>query len=66
MDSGIGSIGKLTDLAGELKGIDLKNITFTTLPVLDNPAEPPGSAATVVVKTAQAEPLLQMIRGTSR
>ncbi|WP_371616167.1 LCP family protein [Streptomyces sp. NBC_00454] len=63
VDSGIGSIGKLTDLAGELKGIDLKNITFTTLPVLDNPAEPPGSAATVVVKTAQAEPLLQMIRG---
>lgn len=61
VDSGIGSIGKLTDLAGELKNIDLKNITFTTLPVLDNPAEKIKS--TVVVNQAQAEPLLQMIRG---
>lgn len=61
VDSGIGSIGKLTDLAGELKNIDLKNITFTTLPVLDNPAEKVKS--TVVVNQAQAEPLLQMIRG---
>ncbi|MFD6891612.1 LCP family protein [Streptomyces sp. NPDC059957] len=61
VDSGIGSIGKLTDLAGELKNIDLKNITFTTLPVLDNPAE--KVKATVVVNQAQAEPLLQMIRG---
>ncbi|MCX5406858.1 LCP family protein [Streptomyces sp. NBC_00335] len=61
VDSGIGSIGKLTDLAGELKNIDLKNITFTTLPVLDNPAE--KVKATVVVNQTQAEPLLQMIRG---
>ncbi|MFF1408327.1 LCP family protein [Streptomyces sp. NPDC058289] len=61
VDSGIGSIGKLTDLAGELKNIDLKNITFTTLPVLDNPAE--KVKATVVVNQGQAEPLLQMIRG---
>ncbi|MCY0927172.1 LCP family protein [Streptomyces sp. H27-H1] len=61
VDSGIGSIGKLTDLASELKSIDLKNITFTTLPVLDNPAE--KVKATVVVNQAQAEPLLQMIRG---
>ncbi|MGW5402206.1 LCP family protein [Streptomyces sp. NPDC003952] len=61
VDSGIGSIGKLTDLAGELKNIDLKNITFTTLPVLDNPAE--KVKATVVVNKAQADPLLQMIRG---
>ncbi|MEV7559301.1 LCP family protein [Streptomyces sp. NPDC089795] len=63
VDSGIGSIGKLTDLAGELKGIDTKNITFTTLPVLDNPAEPEGKKATVVVDHALADPLLQMIRG---
>lgn len=64
VDSGIGSIAKLTDLAGELKNIDLKNITFTTLPVLDNPAEKIKS--TVVVNPSQADPLLQMIRGTSR
>ncbi|MFD9358964.1 LCP family protein [Streptomyces sp. NPDC060031] len=61
VDTGIGSIDKLTDLAGELKDIDLKNITFTTLPVLDNPAE--KVKATVVVNAAQADPLLQMIRG---
>ncbi len=61
VDSGIGSIDKLTDLAGELKDMNLKNITFTTLPVVDNPAE--KVKATVVVSQAQADPLLQMIRG---
>ncbi|MET9609055.1 LCP family protein [Streptomyces sp. NPDC006512] len=63
VDQGLGSIGKLTDLAGELKAIDLKNVTFTTLPVLDNPNEPPNRKATVVVNHAQADPLLEMIRG---
>ncbi|WP_326590078.1 LCP family protein [Streptomyces sp. NBC_01294] len=63
VDSGIGSIAKLTDLAGELKDIDTKNITFTTLPVKDNPAEPEGQKATVVVENSLADPLLQMIRG---
>ncbi|MFD7262052.1 LCP family protein [Streptomyces sp. NPDC059874] len=61
VDQGLGSIGKLTDLAGELKDIDLKNITFTTVPVLDNPAE--KVKATVVINSALADPLLQMIRG---
>ncbi|MCX5586467.1 LCP family protein [Streptomyces erythrochromogenes] len=61
VDQGLGSIDKLTDLAGELKDIDLKNITFTTLPVLDNPAE--KVKATVVVDQRLADPLLQMIRG---
>ncbi|MGR4883469.1 LCP family protein [Streptomyces sp. LARHCF249] len=61
VDQGLGSIDKLTDLAGELKDIDLKNITFTTLPVLDNPAE--KVKATVVVNQSLADPLLQMIRG---
>ncbi|MFD9729450.1 LCP family protein [Streptomyces sp. NPDC059072] len=63
VDQGLGSIKKLTDLAGELKDIDLKNITFTTLPVLDNPNEPPNRKATVVVNRTLADPLLQMIRG---
>ncbi|TDU77870.1 LCP family protein [Streptomyces sp. KS 21] len=63
VDSGIGSIDKLTSLAGELKDIDLKNITFTTLPVLDNPAEPEGKKATVVVDQRVADPLLKMIQG---
>ncbi|WP_260610830.1 LCP family protein, partial [Streptomyces sp. WAC06614] len=61
VDTGIGSIGKLKDLAGELKGINPKNITFTTLPVLDNPAE--RVKATVVLDQGRADPLLQMIRG---
>ncbi|MEU5811282.1 LCP family protein [Streptomyces sp. NPDC047718] len=61
VDSGIGSIEKLTNLAGELKDMNLKNVTFTTLPVLDNPAE--KVKATVVLNNALADPLLQMIRG---
>ncbi|MEV8534428.1 LCP family protein [Streptomyces sp. NPDC051211] len=60
VDSGIGSIAKLTNLAGELKGVNPKNVTFTTLPVDDNPAE--KVKATVVVSKARAEALLQMIR----
>ncbi|MET8294817.1 LCP family protein [Streptomyces sp. NPDC005180] len=63
VDQGLGSIGKLTALAGELKDISPKNVTFTTLPVVDNPAEPVNRKATVVVNSAQADPLLQMIRG---
>ncbi|MEV0414630.1 LCP family protein [Streptomyces sp. NPDC050448] len=63
VDSGIGSIDKLTDLAGELKDMNLKNITFTTLPVLDNPAEPEGKKATVVIEHKSADPLLKMIQG---
>ncbi|MEV6577176.1 LCP family protein [Streptomyces sp. NPDC051582] len=63
VDSGIGSIDKLTDLAGELKDMDLKNITFATLPVLDNPAEPEGQKATVVIEHGSADPLLKMIQG---
>ncbi|MFB6812523.1 LCP family protein [Streptomyces sp. NPDC056387] len=63
VDSGIGSIDKLTNLAGELKDMNLKNITFTTLPVLDNPAEPEGQKATVVIEHGAADPLLKMIQG---
>ncbi|MFC8495115.1 LCP family protein [Streptomyces sp. NPDC057235] len=40
VDKGIGSLAKLQGLAGELSGIDAKNIAFTTLPVIDNPDEP--------------------------
>lgn len=63
VDQGIGGIKQLTSLAGELKNIDLKNITFTTLPVLDNPAEPANRKATVVLNSSVAKPLLEMIRG---
>ncbi|MFJ5552470.1 LCP family protein [Streptomyces sp. NPDC093225] len=60
VDTGIGGIPELTRLAKELKDVNPKNITFTTLPVDDNPAE--RIKATVVVRKSQAEPLLAMIR----
>ncbi|WP_327379988.1 LCP family protein [Streptomyces sp. NBC_01212] len=60
VDSGIGSINKLTSLARELGKIDTKNITFVTMPVKDNPAEP--TPVTVVVEPQKAGPLFAMMR----
>ncbi|MEU0300003.1 LCP family protein [Streptomyces sp. NPDC006175] len=60
VDSGIGSIKKLTSLAQELGRIDTKNITFVTMPVKDNPAEP--TPVTVVVKPQEAEQLFSVLR----
>ncbi|MFG3499467.1 LCP family protein [Streptomyces sp. NPDC047928] len=59
VDSGIGSIKKLTALAEELSKIDMKNITFTTLPVIDNPNEP--TPVTVVPHPTQAPQLFSML-----
>lgn len=60
VDSGIGSVTKLTTLAKELAKVDTKNITFTTVPVIDNPDEP--TPITVVVHPTKAEPLFAMMR----
>lgn len=60
VDSGIGSISKLTSLAKELGRIDTRNITFVTLPVIDNPAEP--TPITVVVEPRKSEQLFAMMR----
>ncbi|GAA2495349.1 LCP family protein [Streptomyces gobitricini] len=60
VDTGIGSIKKLQDLGMELAKVDPKNITFTTLPVVDNPAE--AVKATVVVDEAKARPLFSMLQ----
>ncbi|MFD5876363.1 LCP family protein [Streptomyces sp. NPDC060322] len=60
VDSGIGSIKKLTSLAQELGAIDTKNITFVTMPVKDNPAEP--EPVTVVVEPEKAEQLFATMR----
>ncbi|OKJ99820.1 LytR family transcriptional regulator [Streptomyces sp. CB03234] len=60
VDTGIGSINKLQDLGAELAKVDPKNITFTTLPVIDNPAE--AVKATVVVDEAKAQPLFSMLQ----
>ncbi|MCS0637915.1 LCP family protein [Streptomyces sp. LP05-1] len=60
VDKGIGSIGHLKDLGMEMSKVDPKNITFTTLPVLDNPAE--KVKATVVVDEGRAKPLFSMLQ----
>ncbi|MFJ3712541.1 LCP family protein [Streptomyces sp. NPDC090053] len=60
VDSAIGSIDKLKDLAMDLKKVNPKNVTFTTLPVLDNPAE--KVPVTVVLNSAKADPVFSMMR----
>ncbi|MCB5166321.1 LCP family protein [Streptomyces bambusae] len=60
VDTGIGNLNRLMDLGTELKGVNPKNITFTTLPVKDNPAE--RVRATVVVDEPKAAPLFAMIQ----
>ncbi|MCA6093665.1 LCP family protein [Streptomyces sp. SCA3-4] len=61
VDTGIGSVSKLTALAKELSKVNLKNITFATVPVVDNPAE--GKVhKTVVLDKPKAEPLFAMVR----
>ncbi|MER5771737.1 LCP family protein [Streptomyces sp. NPDC001985] len=56
VDTGIGSIKKLQDLGLELAKVNPKNITFATVPVLDN------DGATVVLDEAKARPLFSMIQ----
>lgn len=60
VDSQLDSIGKLKDLGLELGKLDVKNLTFTTIPVLDNPAE--KVKATVVLNQSTAPTVFQMIK----
>ncbi|MFB7287586.1 LCP family protein [Actinacidiphila glaucinigra] len=61
VDTGIGGVAKLTDLAKDLSRVDPEHITFTTLPVKDNPAE--GTKhATVVVDETKAPALFKAIK----
>ncbi|MFD3355469.1 LCP family protein [Streptomyces fradiae] len=60
VDAGIGSVKKLQELGMEVAKVDPKNITFATVPVLDNPAE--RIKATVVLDEAKAEPLFNIIK----
>ncbi|GHB61100.1 LytR family transcriptional regulator [Streptomyces viridiviolaceus] len=59
VDSKLNSIGKLKDLGLELGKLNTKNLTFTTVPVRDNPAE--TVKATVVLKEAEAAQVFDMI-----
>ncbi|MFK4149572.1 LCP family protein [Streptomyces sp. NPDC004065] len=60
VDSKIDSIGKLKDLGLELGKLNPKNLTFTTVPVVDNPAE--KVHATVVLKPTQAQQVFAAIK----
>ncbi|MFJ3672393.1 LCP family protein [Streptomyces sp. NPDC090106] len=60
VDSQLDSIGKLKDLGLELGKLNVKNLTFTTVPVIDNPAEKVPS--TVVLKESAAPQVFQMIK----
>jgi LCP family protein required for cell wall assembly len=60
VDQGIGKASTLKDMALELKKVPPKNITFVTVPVLDNPAE--KVKATVVVNQSEAPAVFQAIK----
>ncbi|WP_328871824.1 LCP family protein [Streptomyces sp. NBC_00287] len=60
VDSQLDSIGKLKDLGLELGKLNTKNLTFTTVPVIDNPAETVKS--TVVVNESTAPEVFDMIK----
>ncbi|GGV52286.1 LytR family transcriptional regulator [Streptomyces longisporoflavus] len=60
VDSKIADIMRLRDLGMELGKLDMKNLTFATVPVVDNPAEKVHT--TVVVNKAKADPLFAMMR----
>ncbi|WP_367042572.1 LCP family protein [Streptomyces sp. Je 1-332] len=60
VDSKIADIMKLRDLGMELGKLDMKNLSFATVPVIDNPAEKVHT--TVVVNEAKADPLFSMMR----
>lgn len=57
VDKGIGSIEKLKNLGMELSKVDPSNITFATVPVVDN-----TDGATVLLNQSKAEPLFAMVR----
>lgn len=60
VDSQLDSISKLKDLGLELGKLNTKNLTFTTVPVVDNPAE--KVKATVVLNQSTAPTVFQMIQ----
>ncbi|MFB7477197.1 LCP family protein [Kitasatospora sp. NPDC056184] len=59
VDSGIGSVDKLTSLALDVSKVDTKNITFATVPVLDDPAD----ENRLILKQPDAGQLFSMVAG---
>jgi LCP family protein required for cell wall assembly len=60
VDRGIGSVNKLVSLAKDLSKVNPKNITFATVPVIDNPAE--KTPTTVVLDKTKAPQLFSMVK----
>lgn len=60
VDTPIGSVASLNSLAGDLGKVNAKNITFATLPVVDNPDD--KAHTTVVVDKSRASQLLAMMK----
>ncbi|MEW2393993.1 LCP family protein [Streptomyces venezuelae] len=60
VDSKIADIMKLKDLGMELGKLDMKNLSFATVPVIDNPAETVHT--TVVPNPTKSEQLFAMMR----
>ncbi|MEU0676136.1 LCP family protein [Streptomyces sp. NPDC006172] len=60
VDRQLKSIDKLKDLGLELGKLNTENLTFATVPVVDNPAE--KVKATVVLNASTAPTVFQMIR----
>ncbi|MFF0017264.1 LCP family protein [Streptomyces sp. NPDC005374] len=60
VDKAIGKVGTLKDIALELKKVPTKNISFMTIPVVDNPAE--EIPVTVVINKSQAPPVFDAIK----
>nr|WP_202447190.1 LCP family protein [Streptomyces sp. SID5468] len=60
VDTGIGTVKKLGNLAQDLSSVNPKDITFATVPVVDNPAE--TVHATVVLNQTSAGDLFAMVR----
>ncbi|MEU9579944.1 LCP family protein [Streptomyces chilikensis] len=60
VDAAIGKVSVLKDIALEIKKVEPKNMSFMTVPVVDNPAEP--TPVTVVPDPAKAPQVFQMIQ----
>ncbi|MEU4033067.1 LCP family protein [Streptomyces collinus] len=61
VDKGIGKVSTLKDVALEMKKVPTKNISFVTVPVLDNPADGVYHK-TVIVNPNAAPPVFDAIR----
>ncbi|MGW0603240.1 LCP family protein [Streptomyces sp. NPDC002644] len=60
VDAAIGKVSVLKDIALEINEVDPKNMTFLTVPVVDNPAEP--TPVTVVPNPEKAPQVFRMIQ----